>query len=256
MSDPLSKDTRFDLDKNALADILLKKGITHLYHANTVATSCTFITQGHLLSRKYVEDQNLFQTEQYSDEKDKRFAIWDGVFLDMIDIHKVFKRPNKYGPVLFCFDVNLLRSDLVETIRITKKNPVHWKDTEFPKDWYYEDLNHFETNYQKGNPREDIGSMLIIKNKQERLPLLPYLSKIVVDNPFLVVNYKGQKKKLSSIVTSDFDALLSKYGLTHIQKELRHKKRVFGCKCSFRYNYLLVKGFKELKRLFHNSPTK
>lgn len=44
--------------------ILREKGLQYLYHANTVATSLTFIKQNALLSRHYVEANNLVQTWQ------------------------------------------------------------------------------------------------------------------------------------------------------------------------------------------------
>lgn len=47
--------------------ILLEKGVTHLYHANTVATACTFIENNGLLSRGAVDDLGLYQTSQATD---------------------------------------------------------------------------------------------------------------------------------------------------------------------------------------------
>lgn len=45
-----------------IKSILKEKEVKHLYHANTVATACTFLENGGLLSRGYVEDHDLFQT--------------------------------------------------------------------------------------------------------------------------------------------------------------------------------------------------
>src|SRR5688572_22002176 len=98
----------FNLNKNELFEILHDKGIHNLYHANTIATSITFLNQKSLLSRKYVADNGLIQTGQYSDEKDKKFDIWDGIFLDAMDIHTEFNRRNKYGPFLFSFNTELI----------------------------------------------------------------------------------------------------------------------------------------------------
>ena len=55
-----------------IKSILKEKEVKHLYHANTVATACTFLENGGLLSRGYVEDHDLFQTSQMSDEDE----IW------------------------------------------------------------------------------------------------------------------------------------------------------------------------------------
>ena len=74
--------SKFDLNKHELYEILNNKRIHNLYNANTISTSITFLNEKHLLSRKYVSDNGLFQTEQYSDELDKKFNIWDDIFLD------------------------------------------------------------------------------------------------------------------------------------------------------------------------------
>ncbi|MBK9485679.1 MAG: hypothetical protein IPO01_10855 [Chitinophagaceae bacterium] len=59
----------------------------------------TFIKQGALLSRGYVETNKLAQTAQTSDALDKEFDVWDTVFLDGTDLHKKFGSRNKYGPI-------------------------------------------------------------------------------------------------------------------------------------------------------------
>jgi hypothetical protein len=109
--------TEFDLDKNKLFEIFQEKGIENLFHANTVGTSISFLKEKALLSRKYVADNELFQTEQYSDAKDIKFNIWDGVFLDAMDIHTEFRKRNLYGPFLFSFNLDILKSDLINEIK-------------------------------------------------------------------------------------------------------------------------------------------
>jgi hypothetical protein len=245
----------FDLNKQELYEILASKGIQNLYHANTISTSITFLNQKNLLSRKFVIDNNLFQTEQYSDELDKKFNIWDDIFLDAMDIHSEFKRPNKYGPVLFSFNLDLLLSSDVNKIRITKVNPVHWKEHQNENDWYYSDLNEFNDNYKNGNKLKDVGSMIIIKDINGKFPLNPHLNKIILDNPNLLVDYNKEQKYLAHILTEKMDEILLENGFNLIEKELRHKKHnALNCKCWFKYNYLYLRNFNELKRLFHHNP--
>jgi hypothetical protein len=78
---------KYDLNPTELYNFLQKKNIKYLYHANTVATSLLYVEQKSLLSRQYVEDNNLYQTSQYTDAKDKILGIYDDIFLDMVDIH-------------------------------------------------------------------------------------------------------------------------------------------------------------------------
>lgn len=247
-------DTEFDLNSKELFDILHNKGISCFHHANTISTSITFLKEKHLLSRKYIEDNKLFQTRQSSDALDKIFNIWDDIFLDAIDIHKEFSKNNLYGPFLFSINLNLLKSSDIKSVRITKKNPVRWRKNENEKDWYYSDLNEFNNNYKTGNKGKDVGSMFIFKNIGGKIPLTPYLEKITLDNPNLWVNYKNENVVLSKIITDELDTILKENGFDQIAKELRHKHNFFNCKCWLKYNLLLLTNFNELKKLFHTSP--
>lgn len=60
--------------------ILMRKGVNHLYHANTVATACTFIKSYGLLSRGAVRDFGLFQTPQGTDDSDQEFDVFYDIF--------------------------------------------------------------------------------------------------------------------------------------------------------------------------------
>lgn len=246
--------SEFDLNKIELYEILKEKGITHLYHANTVGTSITFLNQSHLLSRKFVEDNNLFQTTQYTDAKDKKFEIYDDVFLDFIDIHKEWNKHNFYGPFLFSFDIELLKSDLIKTLRITKKNPSNWSDSESEKDWYYSDLDKFKDNYKKENKKKNIGSMIILKDIDGKLPLRPHLNKMIFDNPNLTLNIKGEKKYLANLLKATLEEVINNNGFSDIDKKLRHKHKVFQCRCWIEYNAMHLFRFNNLKRLFHPKP--
>lgn len=246
--------TEFDLNKNELYEILSSKGIQNLYHANTIATSITFLNEKNLLSRKYVAENGLFQTNQYSDEVDKKFNIWDDIFLDAMDIHTEFKRPNKYGPFLFSFDTSLLKSDDVQNIRITKSNPVYWKLSQSESDWYYSDLNEFNDKYKKGNKLKDVGSMIILRDINGKFPLRPHINRLILDNPNLVVNYKNEQQYLANILTEKISDVINQNGFNDVQKHLRHKHNIFNCECWYKYNYFHLSDFEELKRLFHPNP--
>jgi hypothetical protein len=96
---------------NEVYGVLKQIGAVHLHHANSVNTSCTFLEQGGMLSREFVESHKLLQTAQSSDGVDKTYGIWDRIFLDHVDIHDRGGRArgaNYYGPVLFIFDIEIL----------------------------------------------------------------------------------------------------------------------------------------------------
>lgn len=243
----------FNLNTSELYDILVKKGITHFYHANTVSTSITFLNHKSLLSRKFVDDNKLFQTSQYSDNKDKKVGIYDDIFLDFVDIHEIWKRHNKYGPFLFAFSIELLKSDQIKNLRITKKNPVHWKETENESDWYYDKLADFDSNYQKGNRLKDVGSMIILKDLNGQLPFRPHIKKFIFDNPNLFVNYKEEKQYLSHLLGTELKKIVKENNFEDIERVLRHKHKLFRCACWREYNYMLWRNLNNLKRLFHHN---
>jgi len=121
--------------------VLKDIGVTHLHHANSVITSCTFLEKGGLLSRGFVERKNLVQTPQSSDEIDKKHNIWEYIFLDHIDIHERAGRkkgPNQYGPALFRFNLDILLGLPPGTeVCVTKMNPIHWQAGQFHSDRWF-----------------------------------------------------------------------------------------------------------------------
>lgn len=163
--------------------VLERIGATELHHANTVPTSCTFLEQGGLLSRGYVERNGLIQTPQPdSDYIDKKYLIWDRIFLDHVDIHGRAGRkkgPNYYGPVLFEFDVNTLLELPAQTeVLVTKQNPVHWTGGQRDEERYYLTAKELSENLAYGN----FDKMLVIKLPDEKL-VFPRNFQIRLDDP-------------------------------------------------------------------------
>ncbi len=166
--------------------VLKKTKATNLYHANSVTTSRTFLEQGGLLSRGYVEDHHLKQTPQLSDEIDKKFGIWHGIFLDYVDIHYRAGEKNRYGPVLFQFDLSILLKLGQDTdILVTKKNPVRWECTDPNHRRWFQTKDELAKFINFG----DFGQMLVIKTPSEKLDFPNGRALIILDDP---------KRKLSS----------------------------------------------------------
>ncbi len=65
---------------------LIEKGVSNLYHANTVETSLSFFNAGGLLSRGLCKDMGYPQTAQYSDKSDKRYNIIYEIFFNSMEI--------------------------------------------------------------------------------------------------------------------------------------------------------------------------
>jgi hypothetical protein len=154
-----------------------------LHHANTVTTSCTFLENGALLSRGYVETHRLEQTPQASDAIDKKYGIWDAVFLDHVDIHFRAGRkkgPNQYGPVLFVLDLDvLLHLPTGTDVRVTRTNPVHWTDKQKDEERWYADADELRKSIGYG----DFDKMLVIQTPDGKIDFPNRRAQIALDDP-------------------------------------------------------------------------
>lgn len=163
-------------------DALKKIGVAHLHHANSVTTSCTFLEQGGLLSREFVEQNKLVQTPQESDPIDKKFGIWGRIFVDQVDIHARagrVKAPNEYGPVLFVIDLaTLLQLPANTDVLVTKENPIYWEGKPDPARWF-QDVDELAKGVRLGT----FGQMIMIQAPSGKLDFPNGCAQIVLDNP-------------------------------------------------------------------------
>lgn len=158
--------------------ILLEKGVTHLYHANTVATACTFIENNGLLSRGVIEDLGLYQTSQVTDRSDKDYGVFYDIFFDSVDIHQRSKKINNYGPVVFVYSIDVLDVLPPDCIRVTKDNPMYWTSSMTDEDKYFLAQEELQTFYQ----REKFNQHVTLRHQVAPLPF-DFLEKIIIDNP-------------------------------------------------------------------------
>lgn len=163
-------------------NVLKKVGAPCLHHANSVITSCTFLEQGGLLSREFVEKRGLNQTPQSSDADDKKFGIWDRIFVDQVDIHARAgkkKAPNEYGPVLFLLDLDsLLQLPAGTDVLVTKDNPIYWDGKPDAERWFQsaEELG-------KGMTKGTFGQMIMIRTPTGKLDFPKGRARIILDDP-------------------------------------------------------------------------
>lgn len=225
------------IDNIALHLFFTEKEITHLHHANTLATSVTFIQNGGLLSRGYVEKNGLYQTFQSSDSDDKLFDVWDDIFLDTADLHAYFKRQNKYGPILFKFNIDFLLNESLD-IWITKDNPIYWQSIISVNDRYFQTIDEVRLKWDE---IENQKKMITIR-KPYKPVLFDYLEEIVVDNP--KVNYKEEIACSTEMITA-LDVV------TQNNQQLRNKAKQRECSSCYCYqNYSNEVTDDELAKLF------
>lgn len=161
-----------------IKSILINKGVTHLYHANSVATASTFLKNGGLLSRGYVEDHGLVQTSQETDEKDKQVDVFYDIFFDLVDIHERSKGLNHYGPVVFVYSIDVIDILPEGHLKITKDNPIRWDPNMKENEKYFLSEIGLKFCFQKGKFAQHI----TVRHQIEPLSF-EHLEKIIIDNP-------------------------------------------------------------------------
>lgn len=167
-----------DIPSKHVYQALDDKGVRTLHHANSVITACQFLRSRSLMSRGTVERLGVRQTEQSSDQLDKRYGIWFDVFVDSVDIHARARRSNVYGPVLFEFDSRIIEKTYTGRIWVTKLNPTKWADRSEGQRWF-QDKNDLETNFVRG----EFDQMVVLRHCGGELPFKSYLNRIVLDDP-------------------------------------------------------------------------
>lgn len=166
------------IDAQKVKEILVSRGVTELYHANTVVTSLSFLRSGGLLSRGYAEDIGLPQTPQRTDVSDKQFGIYYDIFFDATDIHQRARNLNHYGPISFVYSVDVLDHPDIE-VKVTKVNPQYWAPDQEAEKRYFLTEAALRLRYSS----TDFGQHITICNMHTPLPFVPYLQKIVIEDP-------------------------------------------------------------------------
>lgn len=225
------------LDSRQILKVLQERGVNFLYHANTLTTSCTFLQEGALLSRGAVQKRHLAQTSQSTDSSDKKFRIWNDVFLDTVDIHARAGKRNFYGPILFLIDVQVLGTS-VKSVWITKKNPANWVTREKKSERFYSSVEEFRASYNVG----DFGAMIMLRDVDGTLPLKGVLRKIVIDEPGTQFDIKGKTIEASNYAIKVLRTAAKESGLKGIRIEHRNCSEWCGCHDQYRREPLMVKA--------------
>ena len=225
------------LDNQEIYNFLFEQGVRSLHHANTLATSLTFIQNGGLLSRGAVEDRGLFQTRQQSDNEDKMYGVWHDIFFDSKDLHGHFPRQNLYGPILFKFNLQVILSPDLD-ISITKNNPMFWNAETRDTDKYFLNMKDVRENWD----RYDLQRKMITLRFQKNILPFDHLENIIVDDPNVTI-YE--------------DTILHNESLNALNNEINKNKNLIGkvsvrtcTRCYCQSNYLRDYGALKLAKAF------
>lgn len=207
-----------------LYDVLMARGGSKLYHANTVKTSLSLLKLGGLASRGTVEDRGLPQTIQNSDAKDKKYDIWYDIFVDTHDIHSALRCRNFYGPVLFVMTADLLlRLPAGTTVSVTRCNPTKWDGLSY-------DQRYFLTSRELADGLR-VGffdHMITIRSPDGIVPFVDSVERIILDEPRLNAPNVGNEYVVAK------DAILTAAAKAGIQTTVMRRACVL-CKCTAQY---------------------
>ena len=226
--DTLDTKTRKNLQKlyNTIYITLLKtdqnKDNILFYHANSVSTSIEFIKNKKIFSRDFGESNGFKQSEQNSDDLDRDFDIYNDIFFDNSDIAQ--KITSAYGPITFVLKATaILESDI--EVRVTKKNPVYWKDSAE----YFEGLEELAEKIKQPenyNFSNNHGYHTTLKNCSTITLTPKNLEKIYVENDKNIKNLSKllEKKSVPSSghIKNKFEELLTSVGLSGIPVIIRN----------------------------------
>lgn len=165
--------TNYAIQLATLKKCLNERGVNYLYHVNSVTTSCSFLKEGGLCSRSYLENKREPQTKQKSDDADKYNGVWNMIFLNFIDIHSQSKHICFYGPVSFKISIDILSKS--SKIYITRSNPMGWKKE---TGWEIFNTSNFELF-----SKTCFNNMLMVATPNGKLEFGDNLIELCDDNP-------------------------------------------------------------------------
>jgi hypothetical protein len=164
------------------------------------------------------------------------------VFLDTSDLHTYFDRENYYGPILFEFDLELVKDENFE-IWITKDNPIRWnKDTPYTERYFQniEELRELWDTIKRER------KMITIRNNSYPI-LFNYVRRVIVDDPRLLVTYDGKQIHLFNTAKSK---IIENLPDNHILKNKFIPRTDCSKRCYCRQNYKDDYSPQKLKRFF------
>ena len=217
------------LQGSDIYQILKRIGVTHLYHANSVITSCTYLEQCGIVSRGFAEDHKLPQSAQPSDELDRKYGIWHTIFVPHLDIHDrqgQTKAPNLYGPVLFVLDLDvLLGLPRGAELRVTKRSPAYWFDNEPDSARWFQNAEEVAQNFSP----DDIHKMLAIQIPSGKLDFPNRRARIILDDP------QRQLQSGVNAYTYAESRLRKAAAQSKVEVSIERRKCQTGCICASKY---------------------
>jgi hypothetical protein len=218
-------------------EVLKDKGVSSIYHANSVATSCNFLRNRCLMSQGTVEKLGLIRKSQLAGQVEKSYGVWDDVFTDSVDIHKLDAGVNRRGPVLFELDIEIIRNTYTGKVWVTKSNPSEWEvETKHERRWFISanDLDHYFA-------LENADHMPVFRHCGGKLPMQNHLKRIILDDPQLKID--SDQIDCFSMAYGAIALAMSEGGL---QVPIEKRECDADCKCQHGY----LNGIVDAEQMF------
>lgn len=220
---------RILLQGSDIYEILKRIGVRHLHQANSVTTSCTYLQQGGVVSRGFAEERRLQQSAQPTDELDRKYGIWHTIFVPHVDIHDrqgQTKAPNLFGPVLFVLDADvLLRLPPGAEVRVTRRSPAYWYDTEPDSARWFQNPEEVAQNLSP----DDLHKMPAIRTPSGRLDFPNRRARIILDDP------QRQLQSGANAYAHAEARLREAAGHGKVEVSIERRKCQMGCICASKY---------------------
>lgn len=160
-----------------IKQVLRDKGVTSLYHADTVATSLLYLESGGLLPGDAWEVSGVMPPSRRRDAETRPLGRFHDVFFASCDEHDRVHRYNLYGPVLYVYSLEVLDQLAGQEVLITREHPLRWAG-ERGEELYFRSVQEMQEQFCAG----DICQYVAVRNAHEPIGF-DCLQEIVLDDP-------------------------------------------------------------------------
>ncbi|MES9941909.1 MAG: hypothetical protein ABW104_03850 [Candidatus Thiodiazotropha sp. 6PLUC2] len=162
-------------------ETLKDKGVSSIWHADSVENTCLFLKHRCLMSRDYIEKLDSQRTMLKPSHSSNSYSDRNDIFADSLDIHKSANKAHSHGPVLFELDIEIIKNTFTGKVWVTKSNPMEWDNSTHHENRWFVSANDLESNFSYGS----FDHMVVFRHCAGKLPLLSYLNRVVIDDPKL-----------------------------------------------------------------------
>lgn len=162
-------------------------------------------------------------------------GIYNDIFFDSVDIHDRANQYNKYGPVMFVYDIDLLLlPDLENKVMITKDNPIRWNTYMTVQDRYFMDISELKNDFHKGHFQQHITL------HDTEIVNFQYLKKIIID---------PLPKRYEYIFSNAYNTLIEVVQQADLEVDVTIRNCSNNCRCQELYDKVSLEDIKKMYKI-------